>query len=288
MLKCYVGFYTQGALKWMKKKKKKGHVNHDFEQSSQACAADAITREVHLQMHNAVANPISLHAGRWSAHLHSKENFIYSFDGNISFDIIKLYEHMLLAPFHGIGKLSPSMGWTRLLAHGVPVFDESGVPNGPEELLKKVKLMPGLKKAHFAMPPRWLKPTSRISTDYSTITFAISDPDGSITNTLLKGRVVLFGKEVAIQKWIDKPMLVQCSHCHTLGHIRTSRVCLLGKDSVKCYICGGSHRMETHNQKCPRKHSTMGFCDRTHFKCINFHQTGHYAKDTRCPARDLY
>jgi len=195
---------------------------------------------------------------------------------------------MLLAPFHGTGKLSPLMGWTRLLAYGVPVFDKNGMHIGPEELLKEVKLMPGLKKAHFAMPPRWLKLTACISTNYSMITFAISDLDGSITSTLLKGRAVLFGKEVVIQKWIDKPVLVQCSHCHTLGHIRTSRACPLGKDSVKCYICEGSHRTETHNQKCPQKHTNVGFCDCTHFKCINCHQTGHNARDTRCPAQDLY
>ena len=178
---------------------KEGHIDRDFEQSIRAHTADAITREVRLQMRNAVANPISLRAGRWSAHPRSKGNFVYSFDGNISFDIIKSYERMLLAPFHGTGKLSPSMGWTRLLAHGVPVHDENGEPTGPEELLKEVKLMPGLKKAHFAMPPRWLKPMEHILTDYFTITFAISDPDGSFTNTLLKGRAALFGKEVAIQ-----------------------------------------------------------------------------------------
>ena len=53
-----------------------------------------------------------------------------------------------LAPFYGTGKLSPSMGWTRLLAHGVPVFNENWVTTGPEALLKEVKAMPpGLKKS---------------------------------------------------------------------------------------------------------------------------------------------
>ena len=45
------------------------------------------------------------------------------------------------------------------------------------------------------------------------MTFAISDPDGAITSTLLKGRAALFGKEVTIQRWVDKPLLVQCSRC---------------------------------------------------------------------------
>jgi len=266
---------------------REGHLDPHIEESIRARAADAIVREVRLKMSNAVAKPIPLRAGRWSAHPRSKGNFVYSFDGNVPFDLIKSYERILLAPFHNTGKLSPSMGWTRLLAHGVPV-GEYGRPTGSEALLKEVQTMPGLKKAHFAMAPRWLKPAERIFTDYSTITFAISDPDGSIASTLLKGRAALFGKEVEIQRWVDKPALVQCSCCHSLGHIKTSRACPLGKDSVRCHICGGSHQSEEHHQKCPRKHAVAGICDCTHFKCINCHKTGHNAREPLCPARDLY
>ena len=93
--------------------------------------------------------------------MHSKGNFVYSFDGNIPFDLIKSYERILLTPFYGTGKLSPSMGWTQLLAHGVPVLDEYYTTSGPEALLKEARSMPGLKKAHFVMPPRWLKPVER-------------------------------------------------------------------------------------------------------------------------------
>lgn len=58
----------------------------------------------------AVAKPIVLRAGWWSVHPRSRGNFVYSFDGNIPFDIIESYERILLAPFFGSGKLSPSMG----------------------------------------------------------------------------------------------------------------------------------------------------------------------------------
>jgi hypothetical protein len=47
--------------------------------------------------------------------------------------------------------------------------------------------MLGLKKAHFAMPPRWLKLVEHIDAKYSTATFAISNPDSFIINTLLNG-----------------------------------------------------------------------------------------------------
>ena len=254
-----------------------------------ARAADALVREVILKMAKVVAKPIPLESGRWSIHPRSKGNFVYSFTGNVPFDLIKTYEHILLAPFRGSGKLSPSMGWTRLLAHGVPVWDDNAWSNfGPEALLKEVKAIPTLQKAHFAMPPRWLKPIERIISDYSSITFAISDPDGTITSKLLTGRVALFGKEVAIQRWVDKPALVQCSHCHALGHIKTSKSCTLGKDSVKCHICGGAHPSARHDKSCPWQHEVAGTCDCKHYKCLNCHKTGHTCRDTRCPARDLF
>lgn len=266
-----------------------GHSDPQVELSIRAQAADAIVREVRLKMANAVPNPILLRAGRWSIQSRSKGNFVYFFDSNVPFDIIRTYERILLTPFHGTGKLSPSMGWTRLLAHGVPVFNEEyWTASRPEALLKEARTMPGLKKAHFSMPPRCLKLVDRIDTNYSSVTFAISDPDGSITSTLLNGRAALFGKEVTIQRWVSKPALVQCSHCHELGHIKTSRACPLGKDSVRCYICGGSHHSDAHNQKCPRKHAVAGICDCRHFKYLNCHKTGHHCRNTLCPARDLF
>ena len=146
----------------------------------------------------------------------------------------------------------------------------------------------GLKKAYFVMQPRWLKPINHIHSSYSTITFAFSDPDGSVTGSLLKGRAALFGKEVKIQKWIDKPLLVQCSRCHTLGHTKTLKACTLGQNSVKCYICGGSHPSEEHDQCCPHKHAVAGKCDCTNYKCINCQQPGHHCQEEWCPAQDQF
>jgi hypothetical protein len=80
------------------------------------------------------------------------------------------------------------MEWTCLLAHGVPVWnDEIWDYFSQEVLLSEVKGILSLRKVHFTMPPRWLKPIECIESTYSTITFAISDPDGTINNNLLKG-----------------------------------------------------------------------------------------------------
>ena len=138
------------------------------------------------------------------------------------------------------------------------------------------------------MPPRWLKPVEQLPPCYSTITFAISDPDGSHLSALLSGQPALFGKEVKVQKWIEKPALVQCSRCHALGHTKASKACLLGYDSVKCYICGGAHKSEEHDQRCPRKHAVAGICDCSHFKCLSCAKPGHHCQEVRCPARNQY
>jgi hypothetical protein len=250
-------------------------------------AADAIVREVRLKMAKVTANPIRLRAGRWSISPRSKGNFVYSFDGNVPFDIIKSYEHLLLSPLGGTGELCPSMGWTRFLANGVPVWDESETAFTPSALLEEVRALPGLKRVFFAMQPRWLTHTDRIHTPYSSVTFAISDPDGSISATLINSRAALFGKEVTIRKWIDKPSFIQCSRCHALGHNKASRVCTLSKESVRCYICGGSHNSDDHDKRCPKKHSVAGICDCRRI-CLNCHNPGHDCKDPRCPARDQY
>ena len=184
----------------------------------------------------------------------SKGNFVLSFDGCIPFDVIQSYKRLLLAPFFGSGQLCPSMGWTRFAIHGVPVWEDYDNYKffGPDAILQETRSLPGLWKAVFAMQPRWLKPVVDLTGDYSSITFAVSDPDGAITNTLLNGRAALFGKEVTVQKWIDKPALIQCSRCHALGHNKAlrTRTCTLGKDSVKCHLCGGAHRSDKHDQHC--------------------------------------
>ena len=251
-------------------------------------AADAIVREVRLKMAKATANPIRLRAGRWSINPRSRGNFVYSFDGNIPFDIIKSYEHILLAPLGNVGELCPSMGWTRFLTNGVPVWEEDGLtPFSTEALLEEVRALPGLKKVYFAMQPRWLTHPERIYTDYSSVTFAISDPDGSTSATLINNRAALFGKEVTIRRWIDKPAFIQCTRCHALGHNKASKVCTLGKDLVRCFKCGGAHSSDEHDKRCPRKHQVAGICDCKH-KCLNCHNHGHNCRDPRCPARDQY
>ena len=135
----------------------------ETEQCIRARVPDVIVCEVYMNMKNAVEKPILLRAGRWSINPRSKGSFVFSFDGNIPFDHIMSYKHILLRPFQGASQLCPSLGWTHLLIHGVPFTDNDNTPFSPEALLKEVCTLPGLKRVHFAMAPCWLKPLECIN-----------------------------------------------------------------------------------------------------------------------------
>ena len=121
-----------------------------------------------------------------------------------------------------------------------------------------------------------------------TVTFAISDPDGCTTEALLARCSAMFGKEVMVQKWGERPLLVQCSCCHSLGHNKSSKMCTLSTNSVKCYICGMAQKSEDHDQKCLKEHAVAGICNCCHYKCLNCCNPGHHCRDGRCPAWEQY
>jgi hypothetical protein len=240
-------------------------------------------------MARAVAKPLPIISGRWSSGAQSKGNFIFTMCGQIDFAFIQTFEHLLTRPFPGGGQLCPNQGWTKLLAHSVPTMNNNYRIFGPGELLQEVRTMQGLQSVYFSSPPRWIKPVEQIQYGYTLLTFAFSDPDGLTTKQLLKDRQALFGKQVQIEWWVDKPLLVQCGKCHALGHNASSKACRLPRESVKCYICGKGHLADAHNRECPRskQHKVAGACD-CRLQCLTCNKVGHNTRDKTCPAREGY
>jgi hypothetical protein len=181
--------------------------------------------------------------------------------------------------------MCPSLGWTKFVIHNVPVIDDEDTVFGPDTLEKEVRSLSGLKKIFFTQTPRWLIPVEHIQGYYSALTFAISDPDGNVTKRLLAECQALFGKETQIQKWVNKPTLIQCSRCHTLGHAASSKACKLPRDSDKCSLCGRGHLTEAHDRECSNTHKHTGTCDRPH-TCLNCGNKGHHCCEMSCPARN--
>ena len=259
------------------------------EQAVRKRRPDAIIREVKANMSHAVAKPLPITMGRWSSGARSKGNFVFTMQGHIDFRFIQAFESFLTNPFPGGGQLCPNQGWTKLLAHGVPVMDNDDEVFGPDDLQQEVRTMQGLRHVYFSANPRWIKPVEKLSSYYTSITFAFSDPDGSITKGLLGNKQALFGKQVLIERWVDKPLLVQCGRCHTLGHAASSKACRLPRDSVRCHICGKGHKSDAHSQECPRakQHKQAGTCD-CRLQCLTCNKIGHHSRDHTCPAREGY
>ena len=264
-----------------------GSLDTRKEQATRIRQPDAIVREVKANMTRAVAKPLPIVAGRWSSGSRSKGNFVFTMRGQVDFAFIQTFEHFLTGPFPGGAQLCPNQGWTKLLAHGVPAKDNDDNIFGQEDLLYEVRTMEGLRSVYFSSPPRWLKPVGQISTNYTSLTFAFSDPDGSITKQLFKGKQALFGKQIELERWVDKPLLIQCERCHTLGHMASSKACRLPPDSIKCYICGKGHLADSHDRDCSRskQHKVAGTCD-CRVQCITCNKIGHHARDRACPARE--
>ncbi|KAI0266576.1 hypothetical protein BGY98DRAFT_939096 [Russula aff. rugulosa BPL654] len=149
--------------------------------------------------------------GRWSSGTRSKGNFVFTMRGQIDFSTIQKFERFLTSPFPGGSQLCPNQGWTKLLAHGVPVMDNNDNVFGPDDLLKETRTMTGLRNAYFSSPPHWIKPVQNMSSCYSSLTFAFSDPDGSITKQLMSSQQALFGKRIQIEsvadaiRWVMRP-----------------------------------------------------------------------------------
>ena len=98
-----------------------------------------------------------------------------------------------------------------------------------------------------------------------TVMFAYVDKDGEVTKKLSKEAIYMFGSQVQFITVGNKPIQQQCSKCWVLGH--KFGECKLGKDEVKCFVCGGKHHRFTHNYECAGKHKTPGVCN-CKFKCM--------------------
>ena len=140
---------------------------------------------------------------------------------------------------------------------------------------------------YFTLPPRWVRPVERLKGHYSFILFAFSDPDSTISSKLLNGRHGLFGKEVHIERWLDKPPLVQCSCCHTLGHTASSHWCMVPKEDSRCAKCSGTHTTETHARHCKGRHAVAGTCN-CKLPCLSCRSKDHDCRSHKCPAWDNF
>jgi len=141
--------------------------------------------------------------------------------------------------------------------------------------------------------PHWLTARSE-GAHHGSISFAFLDKDGSCFQRLVRNPLFLFGNRTTkVCKYISCPVLLECSHCHWLGH--TTQHCSLPKTHLVCPICGQNHKEEEHTVKCPNVANHIGTACSCPPVCINCirakksHQAkGHQASSPSCPLHSNY
>ena len=130
------------------------------------------------QAHSGGAAQITLLSGHWSSHLN--HNFVLTFAGKPTNDMVYRYCSILTAPFGTGARLIPQDGFTKVVIHSVPVeWDSEGRPASTTTLIDELKRNPVCEGLTFVNPPRWFSPTIPSDKCHSSITIAFIDTDGS-------------------------------------------------------------------------------------------------------------
>ena len=218
--------------------------------------------------------------GRWSSQ--SSSNFVLTFGGQPSNDdVLSLRE--VFYDFFGPGSLLlPAKGYTRLLFNLVPI-PSFPLPSAAD-LLQEMSYNPVCQDLTVVAPPHWVN-ANKLSTSsrHGSISFAFIDPDGSRLANIKRSPPCLYGGVVRPRLGVSKPLITQCARCWKLGHAIDT--CNRKAGSPICFICGAGHDGSMHGILClkSRKHDSLKCnCQVT---CLNCKNTGHHAKDARCPLR---
>ncbi|KAI9445830.1 hypothetical protein BJY52DRAFT_1193975 [Lactarius psammicola] len=162
--------------------------------------------------------------GRWSINANS-HNFVYVFAGVVPFSTILQYTKALVEPL-GVGNPLPNKGWTFAQLRGVPTSDGAGVIHSTDTLLQEIRQVPFFNDAIFVSKPHWQLPvTSLAHATRGVVQLAFIDEEISLSSHSAGGAT-------------------------KVGHATNAPACKLGPNSVKCHICGGSHRGQDHGFHC--------------------------------------
>ena len=242
------------------------------------------------QAHGGGAAQVTLLSGHWSSRLN--HNFVLTFAGKPTNDMVYRYRSILTAPFGTGARLIPQDGFTKVVIHSVPVErDNDGNPASTLTLIDELKRNPVCEGLTFVNPPRWFSSSIPSDKRHSSITVAFIDTDGSRVQQLIRDPPSLFGAVTRVEKYVALPILRGCDRCHALDH--SVAKCSIRKGAIICPLCGDPHRARDHHVKCkgaPHNASLTCTCPPKCINCIRAGKTGkgHTALSTSCPLRKLY
>ncbi|KAH9023458.1 hypothetical protein EDB84DRAFT_1617424 [Lactarius hengduanensis] len=260
-----------------------GFLDRGKEEELRGRHPQSIVMEVRTLLEKSTRSPVKVLGGRWSSNYQKTGNFVFVLAGDVPVEVMSSFEKWLCAPFPG-SALVPTKGWTWAQMRGVPTTDDKGRVWEMDELLEEACSNTVLGKAYICSAPRWQIEPAKIMTETATVLIAYADPKGEVTRQALTEGIWMFGNQVKFVRAGNKPTLIQCGRCHELGHNRSSRLCKLPKNALRCHRCGGGHHSDQHDFECKAIHAVAGTCD-CRLKCILCGKTGHNARSRDCHKR---
>ena len=242
------------------------------------------------QLHAGGPALVTLLLGRWSSQL--SHNFVLVFAGQPTNNQVYKYHAVLTAPFGPGAHLVPQKGYVRMQLHGVPLVRSSnGRPVPTSTLLSEIKRNPVCNDILFVNQPTWVIRNESPSKTHASVTFAMIDEDGSVTQRLTRYPPSLFGATMTAKKRVPLPLITQCACCHMLGH--SVNRCKITCGAIICPLCGKDHRACDHHLKCakaPHHGSITCNCPPSCINCVRASKSpkGHTALDTSCPLRKAF
>ena len=260
---------------------------------AQRDAAGLVRQVQSLVQASGVKDVAQLIGGRWSSQ--SPDNFILVFNGNPIYESVLKLTHIFQCVFGTDFALTPARGYTRVVMNSVPTLRNT--PSDPlpsaQSLRDELDRNDSCQNMIIFGDPYWL--TARTAgAQHGSISFAFLDKDGSKLQRLIRNPPFLFGNRTTkVRKYISHPLLLECLHCHRLGHL--AQRCSVPSTRLVCPICGQNHKEEDHTAKCPNvaKHVGMACsCPPVCINCIRAKKSaqakGHRAASLSCPLRSNF
>jgi hypothetical protein len=247
-------------------------------------AQDALSR---------VRADIRLLAGRWSSPGTGRKNFVFTFEGKLDVSKISKYDEIIFAGLGPNCRGVPNAGFTSVMFNGVPCFRDT-LGNLPSSAALEAELSrsPVTRGRRTLAPPRWLGGPSHLDGKlHGSVVWSFYDPIGDAVELMTRRPPAFFGTYVRARKFSSRPTLIQCEHCHRLGH--TAARCQRLKVANICVLCGGPHTTASHHFHCPAPKHKGKKCDcpTSCFLCREKKRTnfeGHHARSQSCPLRSQY
>jgi hypothetical protein len=165
--------------------------------------------------------------GWWSETVERSGNFVFRFAGNLSPQIINLYQESLCShlPAAESTCVVPTAGWTWVQLRGVDVArmeGNSGIIYNGAKLLMALRTNPCFNDIMICVKPHWQGNLANFRGPVATVITAILDEDNTVCQRVSKEGVCMFGRQVKFVRAGSSPPLVQCSQCHEVGHCHRS------------------------------------------------------------------